>query len=81
MVAKKKKPLELGTMNVANEINLDAAVEAGVSDFYDIFTLKDKHKNGTEGFSQWTTLLCFTLLPGVLILQYMAASHMARSCS
>lgn len=57
MVAKKKKPLELKTMNVANEINLDAA---GVSDFYGIFTLKDKHKNGTEGFSQWTTLLCFT---------------------
>lgn len=60
MVAKKTKSLELGTMNVANEINLDAAVEAGVSDSYGIFTLKDKHKNSTEGFSQWTTLLCFS---------------------
>lgn len=46
-------------MNAANEINLDAAVEAGVSDF-GTFTLKAKHKNGTEGFYQWTTLLCFT---------------------
>lgn len=48
-------------MTAAAQISVDAAVAAVLSELRDIFTLKEKREEGTEGFFffQWATLFCF----------------------
>lgn len=45
----------------AEGISVDAALDTVLSDRDGIFTVKEKHKIGTEGFSQRTTLFRFSL--------------------
>lgn len=44
----------------AEEIGVNAAVEAVSSEVDGISTIKEEHKNGTVGFSLWTTCSQFT---------------------
>lgn len=44
----------------AEGISVNAALQAVLSDQDGIFTIKEKHKDDTEGFSRWTTLFRFS---------------------
>lgn len=60
------------------EISLDAAVTAVLIRTGGVFTLKEEHKNDTEGFSLQTTLFCL-VLPARIALNVTVASHKAAN--
>lgn len=50
-------------MAAAKEISTDAAIKAVSLEMDDLFTLKDKHKTGTKGFSRYRTCFIQQLVP------------------
>lgn len=51
------------SLAAAQEVTMDAAAAAALSELYDILRVKKKIKYNTKGFSHWTTDFHVTMLP------------------